>query len=60
MPLMIQQHNIVAYECPVCGFIMKDEANKRLNCPKCSDKITKYTLDKLRLQSEEGCLEERY
>lgn len=36
MPKMIQQNELVAYECPNCGYITKDKRGEEVNCPKCT------------------------
>ena len=33
---MIQQNELVSYECPNCGYITKDKRGEKINCPKCT------------------------
>ncbi len=34
---MIQSNKLVQYECPNCGYILKDVEGKEIDCPKCNE-----------------------
>ena len=51
MSEMIQQNNLVIYECPNCGHIERAEKGQTLNCPKCTPDFKGYTSEMIKINS---------